>query len=144
MFSFFEKFQSKDVEEEENPSWLYPLLYTLLAIFIAVFSAFIGFWMSRKSSFVPGPVVSYVNRSSSQRPTVQNRLKKGTQQITNYFNRVRGIKKNKPPTADYYQANTGKWIQQPIGRHLTQENLNERNESFGGKRKKNISIKRRK
>jgi hypothetical protein len=131
MFSFFEKFQSKDVEEEENPSWLYPLLYTLLAIFIAVFSAFIGFRMSRKSSFQPRVILSGQNIYSLNVP-------KGRKRFIEYFTK----KKNVSPTADYYQANTGKWIQQPIGRALTQENLNERNESFGGKKKRNYIKKR--
>ncbi len=52
MFSFIEKFQSKDDEEEDNSSWLYPLLYALLAIFITMFFGFIGFigyWMYIKN-----------------------------------------------------------------------------------------------
>jgi hypothetical protein len=130
MFSFFEKFQSKD-DEEDNSSWLYPLLYTLLAIFLVVFSAFVGFWMSQKSSFQPRVILSSQNSSSLNVP-------KGRKRFIEYFTK----KKNVAPTANYYHANTGKMIQQPIGRALTQENLNERNESFGGKKKRNYIKKR--
>jgi hypothetical protein len=130
MFSFFEKFQSKD-DEEDNSSWLYPLLYTLLAIFLVVFSAFVGFWMSRKSSFQTRVILSIQNSSSLN-------VTKGRKRFIEYFTK----KKNVSPTANYYNANKGKMIQQPIGHALTQENLNERNESFGGKKKRNYIKKR--
>jgi hypothetical protein len=130
MISFIEKFQSKEDEEEDNSSWLYPLLYSLLAIFLIVFSAFIGFWMSKKS-FQPRVIYSGQNISSYNAP-------KGRKKFIEYFTK----KKNTPQYAQYYNASTGKMINQPISRPLTQQNINERNESFGGNRRKKMNKKK--
>ncbi len=48
MFSLIEKFKSNDDEEDDNPSWLYPLLFTLMGIFLAVVSALFGYWLYKK------------------------------------------------------------------------------------------------
>ena len=133
----FEKFQSKD-DEEDNSSWLYPLLYTLLAIFIAVFSAFIGFWLYKKKDEYnlyksEGKTRVFLNPFNSvQKPQFNG-------QITNYSNKKQNttssLKKryqnflakhvnnnyapNKPPPNHYNYTGAGKY------------------------KRKNISIKRR-
>ncbi len=134
---FFENFQSKDDEEEENPSWLYPLLYALLAIFIAVFSAFIGFWLYKKKDEYnlyksEGKTrVLLTPFNSVQKPQFNS-------QITNYSKKNQ---KTSNSLKNTYQRFLAKHVNNNYGPNTP---VNTYPEQRAGKyKRKNISIKRR-
>jgi hypothetical protein len=128
---FFEKFQSKEDDEEENPSWLYPLLYTLLAIFISVLSAFFGFWLYKKKNEYN------LYRSEGSTKVIESAIPQINPSFFSYNNPQ---KKNNKKLKKRFQNFASRYINNNLGPNTPQYNYNQR----AGKYKKNkISIKRR-